>query len=125
MKCTQCDSEDLIKGVSVVDRGEDNAKRNLEVEVQLNPAALFSKEPVSAPVSATVCGTCGNVMFSVATQAVFDLRDAVSITKFNGNMKNHPRFKEFLREDTLSKHLNFKDQARHFAKWLRDNPSDS
>ena len=124
MKCTQCDSTDIIKGLRVVDRGENNVKGDMKLEVQLNPKALLFDRSVSASVSAAVCGSCGNVMFSMDPGDVSDLRDVTEATKACGNMKNHPRFKAFTKEDSYIKQLNPKDQARHFAEWLRKNPAE-
>ena len=114
MKCSRCGSDDLIKGVRVVDRTEDSAKGTLEDEIVGGGTTL------SAPVSATVCGQCGDIMFSVNPNDLADFRDAATVRKaLKGNLRFHPRNAEFLKAYPIRKHLNQDDQLRHFARWIQ------
>ena len=109
-----------------MDRGHDKVRGDLRVEVEMDPKAMFFKDEVSYPLSAVVCGSCGNVMFSVGMNAASDLRDAVEVMRVaerHGGVKNHPEFKAFVAEDDYRKYLRPKDLARHFAKWLRERES--
>ena len=119
MKCTQCNSTDIVKGIRVVDRGEDNSKGDMHLEVWLKPDAIFRVNAVSAKVLANVCGECGNVMFSVDQEGVSDLRNATEVTSKHGSITAHPLYMEFVKEDSYRKTLNPADLARHFAEWLR------
>lgn len=121
MKCTQCDSNDLVRGLNVVDRGEGNGRHNLELEKNMTPHAFFFAERVSAPVNATVCVGCGNVMLSINPKDAQSFKDAVEVVNLTGDIKTHPRYKEFLKSDPMSKYWNSADKARHFARWLRLN----
>jgi len=65
MKCTQCNNPDLIHNIRVLDQIGDNGKSDLALETQMTPHALFITDTVSIPLTANVCGKCGNVMFSI------------------------------------------------------------
>lgn len=47
------------------------------------------------------------------------------VDKNETNRKDHPLFKPFLKTNSHLKYLNKKDQAKHFAKWLRDNKTET
>lgn len=123
MKCTQCGSDDIIDRVRVVDRGDDGRKGDLAVEVERNPTALIQKSPISAPVAASICGACGNVMLSVEVHALPGLRQAAEVRSMHGKTKDHPRWADFVSEDPARKHLESTDQIHEFAAWLRKHHS--
>ena len=101
----------------MIDRAEDFAKGTLEVEIAAGGTHF------SAPVSATICGQCGNVMLSVNPNDLSDFRDAATVRKvLKGNLKFHPRYSEFLKADPIRKHLNSEDLLRHFARWIQEEP---
>ena len=58
--CTRCGSDGVIPRLRVIDRGDDNARYDLQVEVQRRPNALFFKRPERYTLWAQVCGTCGH-----------------------------------------------------------------
>ena len=125
MKCMQCGEPDLVRGVRVVDRGEDNRRRDLCLEVELDPGAFFNKDEFSAPVSASICRSCGNVMFSLEPHLLNDFCDVAEITKKYGDFKKHPRFEEFVEENSYRRVMGIRDLMREFLKWLRWNdPED-
>jgi formate dehydrogenase assembly factor FdhD len=61
--CTRCGSDGVIPRLRVIDRGDDNARYDLQVEVQRRPSAVFFKRPERSTVSAQVCGACGHTEF--------------------------------------------------------------
>lgn len=65
MKCTQCNNPELIQNIRVLDQIGDSGKSDLAIETQTTPHALFITDTVSIPLTASVCGKCGNVMFSI------------------------------------------------------------
>lgn len=112
----------MIDRVRVVDRGDDGRKGNLVVEIEGNPTAIIQKLAFSAPVAASICGTCGNVMLSVKPHAISGFRDAAEIRDMRDMdliPKDHPRWADFLSEDAARKHLELMDQKREFSAWLR------
>ena len=66
MKCLQCESDDIIRNVRVVDRGDHHAKYNLSLEVYANPKAWVFKDTKTGHVRANVCADCGFVMMTVS-----------------------------------------------------------
>lgn len=60
MRCSRCESSDVIDGLKVVDRGEDNAKYALKGELKMNLDAVFLKGAVAADLSAAVCTMAGD-----------------------------------------------------------------
>ena len=66
MKCLQCQSERIVKNISVIERGHNNFRRNLALEVYDDPTALIFKGPHEAKLKANVCCECGFVMLSVS-----------------------------------------------------------
>ena len=61
--CTRCGSDGVIPRLRVIDRGDDNARYDLQVEVQRRPNARFFKRPERSTLSAQVCGACGHTEF--------------------------------------------------------------
>lgn len=122
MKCPQCSSTDVIKGLTVVDRGSNNNKHQLEIELQTDLDALVFKQGVKAPVLASVCGSCGNVMLSIDSERIAAIRGAsegMKIVAKYGNIKNHELYKDFIDEDYARKHLNTADQLSSFSDWIQ------
>lgn len=61
--CSRCGSDGVIPRLRVIDRGDDNARYDLQVEVQRRPNARFFKRPERSTLSAQVCGACGHTEF--------------------------------------------------------------
>ena len=59
--CTRCGSDAVIPRVRVSERGDDNMRYDLEVEVQRRPNAVLFKRPERATLWAQVCSVCGHV----------------------------------------------------------------
>ena len=59
MRCSRCGSDEVIPRVRVAERGDDNMRYDLQVEVQRRPNAMFFKRPHRADLTARVCGACG------------------------------------------------------------------
>jgi predicted nucleic-acid-binding Zn-ribbon protein len=57
--CPKCGSREVIPDVRIVDRGDNDWKRDLEVEVYDNPGALIFKGTHAGTLRASVCGRCG------------------------------------------------------------------
>jgi hypothetical protein len=122
MKCHQCNSTDVIEGLTVVDRGSNNNKHELEIELRTAPNALVFKQVVSAKVLANVCGSCGNVMLQIEPGRISAIRGAsegMKLINKNGNIKEHELYKEFIEGDAARKHLNLGDQLAEFAAWMQ------
>lgn len=65
LRCTRCGSDGVIPRLRVIDRGDDNARYDLQVEVQRRPNAVFFKRPERSALTAQVCGACGYTEFYV------------------------------------------------------------
>ena len=57
--CPRCGSEEVMPRVRVAERGDDNMRYDLQVEIQRRPNAMFFKRPQRADLTARVCGACG------------------------------------------------------------------
>ena len=66
MRCTQCNSEKLIKNVRALDRTQQLGNSDLSLEIYRDPDALFFKKPLALKLKPLVCSECGFVMFSIA-----------------------------------------------------------
>ena len=58
--CTRCGSDAVIPRVRVSERGDDNIRYDLEVEVQRRPNAVLFNRPERTALRAQVCGGCGH-----------------------------------------------------------------
>ncbi|PYP78105.1 MAG: hypothetical protein DMD35_12430 [Gemmatimonadetes bacterium] len=59
MRCSRCGADEVIPRVRVAERGDDNFRYDLQVEIQRRPNAVFFKRPQRADLTARVCGACG------------------------------------------------------------------
>jgi hypothetical protein len=57
--CRRCGSDEVIPRVRVAERGDDNMRYDLQVEVQRRPNAFLFKRPQRADLTARVCCACG------------------------------------------------------------------
>lgn len=57
--CRRCGSDEVMPRVRVAERGDDNMRYDLQVEVQRRPNAMIFKRPQRADLTARVCGACG------------------------------------------------------------------
>jgi hypothetical protein len=57
--CHRCGADEVIPRVRVAERGDDNMRYDLQVEMQRRPNAMFFKRPQRADLTARVCGACG------------------------------------------------------------------
>lgn len=70
--CTRCGADAVIPHVRVVDRGDGNYRRDLEVEVHRRPNAILFKRPERSMITARVCGACGHVeLFAETPRALY------------------------------------------------------
>ena len=76
MKCLQCGSDDIVKNVRIVDRGDHNTRHNLSLEVYAKPSAWIFKEAKQGILKANVCADCGFVMMSVSKSEAIMLKKA-------------------------------------------------
>jgi hypothetical protein len=61
--CVKCGSESVIPRLRVVERGEDGARHDVQLEIQRRPSAVFFKRSERAKLAARACGDCGHVEF--------------------------------------------------------------
>jgi hypothetical protein len=72
--CPKCSSHDVIPGVRIVDRGDGNARRDLQVEVYESPDALIFKGTHQGTLTASICGKCGYAELYVSNaEELFDV----------------------------------------------------
>ena len=57
--CPRCGSNEVMPRVRVAERGDDNIRYDLQVEVLRRPNALLFKRPERANLTARVCSACG------------------------------------------------------------------
>ena len=67
--CPKCGSHDLIPDVRIVDRGDGNVRRDLQVEVYESPDALIFKGTHAGSLSVSICGQCGYAELYVSNSA--------------------------------------------------------
>lgn len=54
-----------MKNLSVIDNGDAGVRHELAIQSYSKPDALLFKGTKRHPIKATVCGTCGYVVFKV------------------------------------------------------------
>ena len=70
--CARCGSESVIPRLRVVERGEDGARHDVQLEIQRRPNAMFFKRPERTTLFARVCGDCGQVeMYADTPRALY------------------------------------------------------
>lgn len=57
--CSRCSSHEVIPRARVAERGDDNLRYDLQVEVQRRPNAILFKRPERVDLVARVCCACG------------------------------------------------------------------
>ena len=121
-KCTLCGSDDLLEGLRVVDRGADNYRAELEIEMDTKPDAIFFRGTVSETVKATMCCDCGHVMLFANPGFAKNLKTLKQLQAEIGQLGDptkHPLYKQFLKSDPALKYMEAADQLNSFAQWLR------
>lgn len=63
--CEKCGSDKMIPDVKVVDRGDGNAKWELQVVIDGNPQAILFKDRLYGVLKAHICGECGHTELTV------------------------------------------------------------
>lgn len=58
-KCSECESEKIIKNANVWETDQDGGDKSLNVAIYRSPNALIFKEKTYSTVKADVCGDCG------------------------------------------------------------------
>jgi hypothetical protein len=61
--CAKCGSDKIVPRAKVMDRGDNNWRRELEIQVSANPQALIFTGDFRSPIHARVCAGCGHVEF--------------------------------------------------------------
>jgi hypothetical protein len=59
LHCARCGADEVMPRVRVAERGADDMRHDLQVEIQRRPKAMFFKRPERANLTARVCGACG------------------------------------------------------------------
>jgi predicted nucleic-acid-binding Zn-ribbon protein len=67
--CPKCESSKIVPRAHVLDRGEKNLPRHLQVAVERKPEAWLFRGAVTSNVYATICGACGYTEFYVEDPA--------------------------------------------------------
>jgi formate dehydrogenase assembly factor FdhD len=60
-QCSRCGSDEIVPRARVIDRGDDNTRHDLQLEVQRKPNALLFKRAERSNLTARLCGACGHV----------------------------------------------------------------
>ena len=68
MKCVNCQSERVIKGLQPIDRGNNNIVSPFSIEIVKNPESTFFKGHTDIPLFAHICKDCGYVMFQLSRE---------------------------------------------------------
>ena len=66
MKCTNCESTNIVYDVRAVDKTDYNEKQDLKVELEENPNAWIFKSPHEGTLKTNICVDCGYVMWFVS-----------------------------------------------------------
>ncbi len=74
MKCTQCNSEDLITDVRAIDRAHGGNKQDLSLEIYGNPDAIFFKDAKPLKLNPIICENCGFVMFKLTQYSLDQIK---------------------------------------------------
>ena len=61
--CPECNSQEIIKDVKVLDRGDQYSTNIMQVAVDEYPDALIFKQRNYSNVKAEVCAGCGFIQF--------------------------------------------------------------
>ena len=70
--CPRCNSDEVIPRVRVAERGDDNMRYDLQVEVQRRPNAFLFKRPERVDLTARVCCACGYTeLYADAPRALY------------------------------------------------------
>ena len=59
--CPRCGSDAVIPDARLVDRGDGDARKTLDVGLETRPDAVVFKKETRVPLRAQVCGDCGFV----------------------------------------------------------------
>ena len=76
LTCLHCGSDDIVKQVRVIDRGRQDHKRDLKLEVYEDPTVFIFKGTHEGKLRAHVCADCGFVMFNVTRKTARELKRA-------------------------------------------------
>jgi hypothetical protein len=57
--CPRCNSHEVIPRVRIAERGADDKRHDLQVEIQRRPRAMIFKRPERVNLTARVCCACG------------------------------------------------------------------
>ena len=82
MKCINCKSDKIIKGLQPIDRGDHSVVRPFSIEIVKNPDATFFKGQTDIPLFAHICKNCGYVMFQLSKEEL-DLVNEIDDQKKN------------------------------------------
>jgi predicted nucleic-acid-binding Zn-ribbon protein len=59
--CPRCGSNEVMSRVRIIERGDDNMRHEVQVEVLRRPNAMLFKRPERTNLTARVCSACGYV----------------------------------------------------------------
>ena len=77
IKCTQCKSDKIIKGLHPIDRGHYNQSDTLAIELVTKPEAILFKGTKQIPLYAHICRDCGNVMFQLSKEELDIVNESI------------------------------------------------
>lgn len=78
MKCTQCNSEEIITDIRAVSHPHESIMRNdlneLSLQVDGDPDAVFFKDVRTHKLKPIVCADCGFVMFKLSARSLNSIK---------------------------------------------------
>lgn len=74
-KCISCESENILRGASIIDRGGISGDFPQEIKVYGNPEALIFKEGHSFEIKTDICMDCGFLMSSISKKSLDKLKE--------------------------------------------------
>ena len=75
MKCLQCHSEEIVKDVHLIDRGNGDANHDIRLVTYNDPNAWVLKGAQEGKLTANVCVKCGFVMLSTSISEAISLQE--------------------------------------------------
>jgi hypothetical protein len=100
--CHRCNSDEVIPRVRVAERGDDNIRYDLQVEVQRRPNAILFKRPERVDLTARVCCACGYTeLYADAPRALYTAYYQADATPTVSAMEELERTREALAESQI------------------------
>jgi len=125
-KCPSCESIDIIDGLTVMDRRE-KSRLPLTLSLEVGSGGLFCSGNADFEAGTKVCADCGYVFFSLSRSDAAALKRADKIRRIFAdapNLKNDPKFQQFLTDEPYRKGHGATEELMGFAEWMEKNFPD-